>query len=166
MRTFKLDRHEDLSGNSGTGIVAEGVEFSDGTVALRWLTDTATSTFYNSIDDVMKLHQHDGATDVVFDEEEKEVISSKKSFAKNLKKFALDLEQSLNLPPRIIRKKVMIPEILEYCPHCSKEIGEKSLYVANLDAKPLIFTHRSCGGLVRSSIESEQESKEFNFFEK
>jgi len=68
MRTFKLDRHQDLSGNSGTGIVAEGVEFSDGTVALRWLTDTATTTFYNSMDDVIQLHHHEGATEIIFDE--------------------------------------------------------------------------------------------------
>jgi hypothetical protein len=35
MRLFLLIRNEDVSGVSGTGIVAEGVEFSDGTVAMR-----------------------------------------------------------------------------------------------------------------------------------
>ena len=35
-RAFVLQRNEDETGVSGTGIVAEGVEFSDGTVALRW----------------------------------------------------------------------------------------------------------------------------------
>lgn len=37
MRTFVLRRNEDISGVSGVGIVAEGIEFSDGVVALRWL---------------------------------------------------------------------------------------------------------------------------------
>ena len=38
MRLFKLQRKVDCSGVSGTGVVAEGVEFDDGQVALRWLT--------------------------------------------------------------------------------------------------------------------------------
>ena len=38
MRIFSLVRHEDVSGVSGTGRVADGVEFNDGTVVLRWLT--------------------------------------------------------------------------------------------------------------------------------
>ena len=36
MRTFRLIRDEDPTGISGTGSVAEGVEFDDGTVAMRW----------------------------------------------------------------------------------------------------------------------------------
>ncbi len=92
MRTFKMDRHQDLSGNSGTGIVAEGVEFSDGTVALRWLTDTATTTFYDNIDHVMQLHHHEGATEIVFDDEEIKESSMKP--ADELKKLAGELEES------------------------------------------------------------------------
>jgi hypothetical protein len=37
MRLFSLVRDEDVSGISGTGPIAEGVEFTDGSVALRWL---------------------------------------------------------------------------------------------------------------------------------
>lgn len=36
-RLFVLDRVEDVSGVSGTGVVAEGIEFSDGVGALRWI---------------------------------------------------------------------------------------------------------------------------------
>lgn len=35
MRTFLLVRTYDVSGVSGTGIAAEGIEFTDGAVALR-----------------------------------------------------------------------------------------------------------------------------------
>src|SRR4051794_16547249 len=34
---FELHRDQDISGVSGVGVVAEGVAFTDGTVALRWL---------------------------------------------------------------------------------------------------------------------------------
>lgn len=34
-RLFTLERTIDITGISGTGIVAEGIQFSDGTVAMR-----------------------------------------------------------------------------------------------------------------------------------
>jgi hypothetical protein len=36
---FMLRRTEDVSGLSGTGMVAEGVEFTDGRVAMRCRTE-------------------------------------------------------------------------------------------------------------------------------
>jgi hypothetical protein len=39
MKRFRLVRDRDVSGVSGTGIVAEGTMFSDGTCVLRWLTE-------------------------------------------------------------------------------------------------------------------------------
>ena len=41
MRVFALIRDVDVSGVSGTGVVAEGVQFSDGTCVLRWTASTA-----------------------------------------------------------------------------------------------------------------------------
>lgn len=35
-RRFKLVRHEDASGTSGTGTVAVGVEYPDGAVHMMW----------------------------------------------------------------------------------------------------------------------------------
>jgi hypothetical protein len=74
MRTFMLVRGEDVTGISGTGIVAEGVEWSDGTVVLRWLkAGTArpdhvrpTTVLHDDIDSVIGLHSHDGRTQVVW----------------------------------------------------------------------------------------------------
>jgi hypothetical protein len=62
---FKLMRDHDVSGVSGTGIVAEGFVFADGTVALRWRGDLASSAFYDSLEDVEKIHGHDGSTRIV-----------------------------------------------------------------------------------------------------
>jgi hypothetical protein len=66
MREFQLLRHRDLSGNSGTGVVAQGVEFGDGTACLRWLTQTASTAIYASMADLEMLHSHGGATEVVW----------------------------------------------------------------------------------------------------
>lgn len=64
MKTFKLIRDTDVSGISGTGIVCEGVIFSDGRVAMRWLTDTATTVLFDCIEDVETIHGHGGFTRV------------------------------------------------------------------------------------------------------
>ncbi len=62
MRRFNLVRNEDESGVSGTGIVAQGVQFDDGTCAMRWLTETASTAVYDSIGDLEKIHGHGGKT--------------------------------------------------------------------------------------------------------
>lgn len=69
MRKFILERDVDVSGVSGTGVVAEGVEFSDGTVALRWTSANPTSVVFhdNGIDSVRQIHGHDGKTRIVFE---------------------------------------------------------------------------------------------------
>lgn len=69
MRTFTLNRNTDTIGVSGTGTVVEGVQFTDGTVAMRWLTATATTSLVDSIDDVIAIHGHEGATTVLWDDE-------------------------------------------------------------------------------------------------
>jgi hypothetical protein len=66
MRRFRLHRIRDESGISGTGTVAEGVAFTDGTVALRWLTATASTAVYASMADVAIIHGHGGATRIVY----------------------------------------------------------------------------------------------------
>lgn len=62
MHYFILERTEDVSGISGIGIIAEGIIWSDGTVAYRWLSDIATTVIADNIDIVMTLHGHDGKT--------------------------------------------------------------------------------------------------------
>jgi hypothetical protein len=68
VRAFVLRRVADISGVSGTGDVAEGVEFSDGTVALRWLSDWPTSVVFHDrgVEAVEQVHGHGGATQIVW----------------------------------------------------------------------------------------------------
>lgn len=66
MRPFVLARKEDVSGVSGEGIVAEGVEFTDGTCALSWLTKHKSHALYPNIKELESIHGHDGATIIIF----------------------------------------------------------------------------------------------------
>lgn len=51
MRTFTVERGHDESGISGTGVVMEGVEFSDGRVVIRWNTDPCSVVHWASFQD-------------------------------------------------------------------------------------------------------------------
>lgn len=62
MQRFKLIRYEDVSGSSGTGIVAEGVVFSDGKAVMRWLVPPRATSHFDSIEDVTTIHGHEGRT--------------------------------------------------------------------------------------------------------
>jgi hypothetical protein len=66
MRRFVVDRLEDVSGVSGTGIVCEGVEFSDGVVAIRWKIGLKSTAIYDSMHDLRAIHGHDGKTQIIW----------------------------------------------------------------------------------------------------
>lgn len=66
MRRFELHRDTDPSGVSGTGVVAEGVEFTDGRVAVRFIGERASTAAWDSITDASAIHGHDGATRFVY----------------------------------------------------------------------------------------------------
>ena len=69
MRCFELHRAVDHSGISGTGIVAEGCVFRDGTVVVRWLPAAAaepTTVVHPSIGNVQALHGHGGSTTIAW----------------------------------------------------------------------------------------------------
>lgn len=72
VRVFHLERVEDVSGVSGTGRIAEGIEFSDGTCVIRWLSHTPCTNIYNNLKQLDLIHGHDGATKVVIDWEDME----------------------------------------------------------------------------------------------
>lgn len=63
-RRFRLYRDADITGVSGDGHIVDGVQFPDGTVALRWRTNRRSTAIYASMDDVEAIHGHDGATRV------------------------------------------------------------------------------------------------------
>lgn len=63
---FKLVRGEDVTGVSGTGHVADGVQFSDGTVVVRWRGEHATTTVHRDLASVQHIHLHEGRTKLVW----------------------------------------------------------------------------------------------------
>lgn len=62
-----------MSGVSGVGAVAEGVEFSTGRVALQWLTGPNRSiALHDSLLSLRHVHGHAGRTEVVWVDQESE----------------------------------------------------------------------------------------------
>ena len=67
MRRFNLIRDKDVTGVSGTGLVAEGVVFSDNHAAIRWVAGEDHSTVvWDDIASINRIHGHDGLTRIVW----------------------------------------------------------------------------------------------------
>jgi hypothetical protein len=62
-----LERDEDVSGVSGTGVVAYGLMCDDGTVLLHWDTVVKSDVVYRSVADLMTIVGHGGRTRLVVD---------------------------------------------------------------------------------------------------
>lgn len=81
MRYFELHRDTDVSGMSGTGVVADGVQFATpvdftfpdgmrltlpaGWCRLRWRPEPHAVGIFRSIAEVEQVHGHSGATRIV-----------------------------------------------------------------------------------------------------
>ena len=63
-RRFSLVRDEDVSGVSGVGLVAYGVQFADGVVVTRWAAAVAQTCCWACIEDVERIHGHQGRTHI------------------------------------------------------------------------------------------------------
>lgn len=68
-RLFRLERDADHTGVSGSGHVANGVIWPDGTVTLRWRGPYPSTVCWNTLGDARAVHGHAGATRFVFDDE-------------------------------------------------------------------------------------------------
>lgn len=62
LRTGELFRHRDVTGQSGTGVIAQLTQFSNGKVALGWLGKYPTVDVLDDADQVLGIHGHNGAT--------------------------------------------------------------------------------------------------------
>ena len=66
-RRFALHRWYDLTGQSGTGIVAYGTVYPSGRTTLAWCCgDVASITVYDSPEQVERIHGYGGYTDLVW----------------------------------------------------------------------------------------------------
>jgi len=68
LKRFTLRRHVDESGVSGIGVVAEGIEFTDGTCVVRWIDRgngmPPTTAMHSNIESVRAIHGHHGLTQI------------------------------------------------------------------------------------------------------
>lgn len=65
MRTFRVYRkgdisatHTELTANPPDQVQFEGIEFSDGTVVIRWCTAFRSTSIFNSLSDLLGVHGH------------------------------------------------------------------------------------------------------------
>lgn len=66
-RAFVLLRHHDPSQVSGTGVVAEGTQWTDGSASVRWRGADPTVAYWpGGIAAIERIHGHGGATEVLF----------------------------------------------------------------------------------------------------
>lgn len=65
MKIFILQREQDETGISGTGIVAEGIEYDNGKCAMSWVTKYSSVAIYDSMSVLEKIHGHGGKTKVI-----------------------------------------------------------------------------------------------------
>lgn len=63
-RRFRLVRDVDVSGTSGTGVVAEGVEFSNGRVVMHWISQLDSLEIIDNMHVLIAIHGHEGRTKV------------------------------------------------------------------------------------------------------
>lgn len=66
MKMFHLHRISDETGKSGEGIVAEGVEFTDGKVAMRWMSNYPSWTLFDDMKSLETIHGHEGKTAIIW----------------------------------------------------------------------------------------------------
>lgn len=95
--TFVVQRDEDVSGISGEGIVAEGVQFSDGWVVTHWLdqppmNEPKTDVWHNKgAAPFRKIHGHGGSTRILWADE----------VAAARRKALADMVEAFDVPPEI-----------------------------------------------------------------
>lgn len=98
MKRFYLQRNIDASGVSGTGNVAEGCQFDNGWCALVWIVSEKDSdevhAYYRSIKRLEQIHGHDGATKVVWiDDESSNVVVKRPERRATTKKKKVAVER-------------------------------------------------------------------------
>lgn len=120
-RPFVLDRYEDESGISGTGIVAQGVEFGDGSAALRWMSEHRSTAVYASMADLVAIHGHGGRTTVrylpdLFDREADERLWSNHGIGNKRLTWA-EAAEYLDEQRRRLQDFVTVLADLDRCEH-------------------------------------------------
>lgn len=75
MRRFQLARSADVTGVSGTGVVADGCQFGDGKIVIRWRGERPSTVIWDRIEDALHVHGHAGNTQVVWLDDADQAVS-------------------------------------------------------------------------------------------
>lgn len=66
-RRFHLQRDEDVTGVSGTGVVADGCAFPDGSAVVRWRGEhRSTVAWEQGVESIEAINGHAGRTRLVW----------------------------------------------------------------------------------------------------
>jgi hypothetical protein len=125
MKRFIIQRTVDVTGISGTGNVAEVVEFSDGSVAVHWMGAHPSTTMHLSMENVEFVHCHGGNSVIVWQDNDSQNDESYCHANEDVRVVGLDkerLEQYAHvlsnggtLPSVVF---ILISQIDEPCPVC------------------------------------------------
>lgn len=85
IKEFYLNRVEDETGISGTGVVARGVILPSGAVVLEWQTFHSSICLYKNIGDVEQIHGHNGKTIVIMGSPDLPLVTKTKKTKKTQK---------------------------------------------------------------------------------
>jgi hypothetical protein len=66
MRRFLVIRNQEVSDIPNSDVIAEGTVFSDGMSVIRWLREPCSMSVFNTVDDVLAVHGHEGKTQLQF----------------------------------------------------------------------------------------------------
>ncbi|MEV7470240.1 hypothetical protein AB0O20_27605 [Streptomyces kronopolitis] len=142
-RRFHLERASDTTGMSGTGHVADGIRWHDGTASVIWLSPRPSIAFWYRIGDGMAdaewIHSHGGTADtrIVWDDPEPE------SLTPDDEEFTAALDAHLEATARITvldpahplvqqlrggRGSAGLPLVQGNCPACR---GSNSLFLGD-----------------------------------
>lgn len=91
-RLFILQRDRDVTGVSGPGPVADGVQWPDGSVAMRWRERPSTSV-WESLDLMLSVHGHHGATRVVWADDQPAPVDRAAAYREVADRLATDAQQ-------------------------------------------------------------------------
>lgn len=109
LATFRVYRDRDVSGISGTGVIAEGCQFSTGWVVTHWLdqppmNEPKTDVWYHKgTGPITKVHGHGGATRIVWTSEEDQ----------ERRKLAADVVEAFDVPPEAVGGQAEMDCLLE-----------------------------------------------------
>jgi hypothetical protein len=70
IKRFYLNRKKDISGVSGTGIIAYGAILPSKRVVMEWVTKHKSIAIYDSIEEIQLLHAHKGKTELIYIDDE------------------------------------------------------------------------------------------------